>query len=288
MNTYTLAIASGKGGTGKTTVSTALALASQAPAQYLDCDVEAPNGHLFLTPEWTQTLPVNSLIPVVDQALCDGCGKCSDTCQFNAIVSSEKRQQAWLFPELCHSCGGCQLVCPTQAITEVEHGIGEIKTGLSGTLECVEGRMNIGESMSSAVIHAVKKHIRNDRLTILDCPPGVTCPMIMATKHADFTLLVTEPTPFGLHDLKLAVETVRQLGVPFAVAINRFEASNTAVEAFCRDQNIEIMLRIPDSRAVAQGYAMGKPLTSTLPQIKESLANVLNRIGQIINKEHAA
>lgn len=278
MKPFNLAVASGKGGTGKTTLSTALALAAEFPVQFLDCDVEAPNGDLFIQPEQVTQTNVHVTIPDINQELCNGCGKCSALCQFNAIVSSKKQQQAWTFPELCHSCGGCRLVCPNDAITEINHTIGEIKTGQKNHIETVQGRMNVGESMSTAMIHAVKQYTRNDRITILDCPPGITCPMIMAVKNADFTLLITEPTPFGLYDLTLAVATVKQLNIPFAVVINRHTNENNMIDSFCQQQNIDVLLRIPDKRTIAEGYALGHSILETLPELSPQLLQMLHVI----------
>jgi len=286
LNPFNLAVASGKGGTGKTTLSTALALAVDFPTQFLDCDVEAPNGHLFIKATPTGHETVYSAVPEINQSLCDGCGKCSELCQFNAIVSSKKKQQAWVFPELCHSCGGCHLFCPNNAITETKHTIGEIEVGRKKHIETIQGRMRVGESMSSAMIHAVKQYIRRDCLTILDCPPGITCPMIMSIKDVDFTVLVTEPTPFGLYDLTLAVQTVRQLHIPFGVVINRHTSCNNAVESFCQQQHIDILLRIPDKRAIAQGYAQGIPILETFPELSEQLVSMLKTIEKKIHETH--
>ena len=271
-----LAIASGKGGTGKTTLSVALAQAAGQLVQYLDCDVEEPNGDLFLHPDVDDINPVSVLQPEVDLSLCDGCGDCADLCQFNAIVSQGRH--AMVFPELCHSCGGCVRVCPNGAITEVERPIGSISKGRCGQIDYIQGRLDIGNAMSPPLIRAVKQAAREDRLTIIDCPPGTSCPMIVAVRDADFVLLVTEPTPFGLHDLQLAVETVRQLGRSFAVAINRADAGDDRVERYCAEEGIEILLRIPENRAAAEACSRGETIISVLPGIKEELRRLLRQI----------
>ncbi len=271
-----LAIASGKGGTGKTTLSVALALAVDREVQYLDCDVEEPNGKLFLHPQADSVETVSVPVPYVDRSLCSGCGDCSDICQFNAIVS--QGDYAITFPELCHSCGGCTRVCPDEAITEVMHPIGSLTIGRAGQIHCVQGMLDVGVAMSTPLIRAVKEHVTQDGVSIIDSPPGTSCPMIETVRDADFVLLVTEPTPFGLHDLKIAVKTVRELDRPFAVIINRGDQTENCVDAFCEEEGVEVLLRIPENRAIARAYSRGETMLSVLPDLKSELNQVLLKI----------
>lgn len=271
-----LAIASGKGGTGKTTVSVALALSADKDVVYLDCDVEEPNGKLFLHPEVDSTETISVPVPLVNRELCEGCSDCSDICEFNAIVS--QGEYAIVFPELCHSCGGCMYACTKGAITEEMHPVGTLVNGRSGTIRYVEGVLNIGVAMATPVIKAVKEHVAKDGLSIIDSPPGTSCSMVTTVHDADFVLLVTEPTPFGLHDLKIAVKTVEELGRPFSVIINRFEEIDNCVDAFCQEEGITVLLRIPESRKVAEAYSRGEPLLLALPELKPEFHQMLSAI----------
>ena len=217
-----VAIASGKGGTGKTTVATNLAVtaaASGREVQVLDCDVEAPNAHLFLKPEIERSEAVSVPVPEVDEEKCTACGECGRICQYSAIVSLKTKPL--VFPELCHGCGGCALVCPEGAITEGLREVGVVEEGSAGGVRFAGGKLRIGEAMAPPLIRAVKERALDDALVIVDAPPGTSCPVIEAVRGADFVLLVTEPTPFGLNDLAIAVDTVRKLGLPFAVVVNR-------------------------------------------------------------------
>lgn len=270
-----LAIASGKGGTGKTTVSVGLALSAESAVTYLDCDVEEPNGKLFLQPEVESSQNVSVPVPVVNRNRCTGCGDCADICQFNAIVT--QGEYAMVFPELCHSCGGCVYVCPERAITEEMHPIGLLNSGQAGNVRYVEGLLNVGVSMATPVIDAVKDYV-SDGVTIIDSPPGTSCSMVSTVRDADFVLLVTEPTPFGLHDLKIAVKTLEELKRPFAVIINRFEETDNCVDRFCADEGIAVLLRIPDNRKVAEAYSRGESLLSALPELKDEFSQLLSAI----------
>jgi MinD superfamily P-loop ATPase len=261
-----LAIASGKGGTGKTTVAVALALSAPGPVKLLDCDVEEPNCHIFLRPNIDRRESVGIPIPVIDESKCTACGECSKICQYHAIVSLKTKPL--VFPELCHGCGGCAKVCPTGAITEIEREIGVVETGSSDGVAFVQGELNVGEAMSPPLIRAVKRHSRNGGLTIIDCPPGTSCPVIAAVRGSDYVLLVTEPTPFGLHDLKLAVGTVRQLGLPFGVVLNRVGSGDGRVDEYCRTESIPILLRIPDVRSIAEAYSRGESIFSACPYLR--------------------
>ncbi len=278
-----IAVASGKGGTGKTTLSVALANAVKQSVQYLDCDVEEPNGNLFLHPQVLAREVITVPIPEVNRSLCNACGECAELCQFNAIVT--QGQYALVFPELCHSCGGCIKVCPENAITEIEKPIGSLTRGRSGNIEYIQGKLDIGNAMSPPLIRAVKAEEREDCLTIIDCPPGTSCPMIVTVRDADFVLLVTEPTPFGLHDLKLAVETVRELQRPFAVIINRADAGDDRVEQYCRNENINVLLRIPETRIAAEASSRGETILSVFPEMEEELRAMLAKIESIVEAQ---
>lgn len=271
-----IAIASGKGGTGKTTLSVALANSVQRHVQYLDCDVEEPNGDLFLRPEIETIEDITVSIPEVNISLCSGCGDCAEICQFNAIVT--QGSYAMVFPELCHSCGGCSKVCPDNAITEYEQPIGSLSKAKSGKIEYIQGRLDIGKAMSPPVIRAVKNAAKSDCLTIIDCPPGTSCPMMVTVSDADFVILVTEPTAFGLHDLTLAVETVRQLQRPFAVIINRCDGGDNRVEQYCQEEGVEVLLRIPENRRAAEASSRGESILSVFPDLAEELRNVVKKI----------
>lgn len=280
-----LAIASGKGGTGKTTVSIALALSAESTVTYLDCDVEEPNGKLFFQPQIELSEKVCVPVPVIDRQRCTGCGDCVDICQFNAIVTQGK--YAMVFPELCHSCGGCIYICPERAITEEMHPIGLLNQGQAGNIRYIEGLLNVGASMATPVIDAVKEQV-SDGVTIIDSPPGTSCAMVSTVRDADFVLLVTEPTPFGLHDLKIAVKTLEALKRPFAVIINRFENIDNCVDWFCADQGIAVLLRIPENRKIAEAYSRGESLFSALPQLKDEFSQLLSAIKLVLESGEVA
>ncbi len=274
-----VAVASGKGGTGKTTVATNLAkvcAAAGRPTQYLDCDVEEPNGHIFLKPQIDGREEVTVDVPHVDAAKCIGCGRCGQICQYSAIVCIGG--QVLTFEQLCHSCGGCWLVCPADAIEPKPLRIGEIETGHAGPLECVSGRLEIGHVRTPSLIRAVKAHIRPETLAIVDVPPGTSCPVVAAIKGVDFVLLVTEPTPFGLNDLKLAVELVREMRLPFAVVINRDGIGTNQTQEYCQAEGIEIVARIPDDRRIAEAYSNGIMIAEALPDIYRQFQGLLTRI----------
>ena len=274
-----LAIASGKGGTGKTTLSVAIAKSARGRVRLLDCDVEEPNSHIFLDIREKRTEKVTVPVPVIDETKCTHCGKCAQICEFNAIVSIGGTT-TMVFKDLCHSCGGCQLVCPEKAITEVEEETGELTFSTVGNIEFTEGKLNVGKAMSPPVIRAVLNSVEDDEgLIVIDSPPGTSCPMIAAVNDADYILLVTEPTPFGLNDLKLAVETVRGLGIPFSVAINRYDIGDDRVEKYCLDEDIDVTLRIPQSRKVAVAYSKGVSLDFSMPEIKKDIRRFLESIG---------
>ncbi len=268
-----LAIASGKGGTGKTTVSLNLAKALGSPVQLLDCDVEEPNGHLFLKGTVRGQETVGIPVPEVDESLCDACGECGRFCQYNAIVSLKTRPL--VFPELCHGCGGCAEVCPRQAIRETNRRIGVVETLESGQITLVQGRLDVGVAMAPPLIRAVKARIHDGIPAILDTPPGTSCPVITTLQGADFVVLVTEPTPFGLHDLTLAVEMVWALGIPFGVAVNRVGIGDERIHRFCNEQRIPILLEIPDDRRIAEAYSRGTLMVDALPEYRGCFESLL-------------
>ena len=274
-----IAITSGKGGTGKTTVATNLAVTAARAGRsvgYLDCDVEEPNGFLFLKPRINDTRPVNVSIPKVDLAKCSGCGQCGRICQYSAIVSMNK--QVLVFAELCHGCGGCWRVCPTGAITESHRQTGQLELGKAGDVQCVQGLLNIGEVMSPPVIAAVKDAAPEVDILIIDSPPGTSCPVIESVRGSDFVLLVTEPTPFGLNDLKLAVEMIRALQLPFAVVINRADVGDGETRQYCQRQRIDVLAEIPDDRQVAEAYSRGEMACDAIPQYREIYGDLLGRL----------
>jgi len=268
-----IAIASGKGGTGKTTLSLALAIANRDRARLLDCDVEEPDCHLFLGEERAKLTPVFRPVPVVDLDKCDRCGKCATFCQYNAL-SVSPRAGALVFPELCHSCGGCQRVCPQGAIHEENVEVGSLSQGfVPQGFELVTGRLGVGHALAPSVIRAVQRSIpmRTVEFDFFDAPPGTACPFMTTAGAADFVLLVTEPTPFGLHDLKLAVEALRRLNKPMGVIINRMDNENNRVSNWCAQNNVPQMLTIPNSRAMAECYARAGTLLDVFPHLEEAL-----------------
>ncbi len=262
-----IAIASGKGGTGKTTVATNLAyfLANNGKRTiYADCDVEEPNGHLFLKPDWKQTFDVTVKIPKIDDSKCDYCGECSTICQFNALAVLSNK--VLVFPTLCHSCGGCYFICPQKAIEEIDRIIGVVKSGIGKGVITYEGRLNIGEAISPPIIKYLKDLIVPADYTIIDSPPGTSCPVIEAVRDSDYVILVTEPTPFGLNDLELAIGMVRELNLPFGVVVNRYGMGDDRIHTFCNNQGIDILLEIPNDRKIAEVCSEGKLIIDSLPE----------------------
>ncbi|NPV93354.1 MAG: P-loop NTPase [Firmicutes bacterium] len=274
-----IAVASGKGGTGKTTIAANLSYYyanNRVPVALLDCDVEEPNCHLFISPRWESSFTVSVPVPEVDAEKCSGCGVCSDLCQFSAIVTIN--QTVLTFPDLCHGCGLCTRVCAPAAITEVHREIGSIDIGNAYGIDLVQGKLRIGEAMSPPLIKAVKKNARVEGMTIVDCPPGTSCPVIRALESVDFVLLVTEPTPFGLHDLRLAVEMVREMGIPFAVVVNRSDMGDGRVKDYCSQEGIVILLEIPEDREIARSYSNGELFLKTMPVYHEKFRLLAERL----------
>ena len=252
-----ISIASGKGGTGKTTIAVNLAL-SVENAQYIDCDVEEPNGHIFLHPEIEEEKVVTLPYPRVDYSRCDLCGECVDVCEFGALAVL--KDQVLVFDDLCHSCGACVLLCPQKAFYEVPQEIGRIEIGRSGDVAFVQGKLKLGSTRSHPLVQEVKKYMDASRVAIIDAPPGTSCPVVEAVRDTDFTLWVTEPTPFGLNDLKLAVAMNREIGVPGGIIVNRSDGEDVLIEEFAREEKIPILLRIPLERKIAESYSKGEPL----------------------------
>ncbi|HOO40278.1 MAG TPA: ATP-binding protein [Syntrophales bacterium] len=272
-----LAVASGKGGTGKTTVSLNLARVMGADVQLLDCDVEEPNAHLFLKdciPEEEEEVAIR--IPQVDTLRCDGCGECGRFCEYHAIVSFGTAPL--LFPEICHGCGGCMKVCPRKAICEVGKRIGVVTVMKSGHIRLVQGCLDVGVAMAPPLIRGVKLRLETDKPAILDAPPGTSCPVIATIRDTDGVVLVTEPTPFGLHDLKLAVEMVRVIGIPCGVIVNRMGAGDDRIHLYCAEEKIPILLEIPEDRRIAEAYSRGELLVEALPEYRNLFENLLQKI----------
>ena len=318
-----ISFASGKGGTGKTTVAINFALSlsqkSNHPAiQFLDCDVEEPNAAIFLKPKFTETISVGIPVPVVDFKKCTYCGKCAEVCAYNAIAvvnpakyiqtkhnttdietsptsANQVKRNVLIFSELCHGCGGCTLLCPENAISETNREIGIMQIGKAGTIEFIHGKLNIGEPMAPPLIREIKQKAfgetvkrrngeTNHQVTIIDVPPGTSCPVIEAVKGSDFSILVTEPTPFGLHDLKLAVETLRKINIPFGVVINRDGIGDSKTDQYCKKENIPVLMRIPMDKEIAIAYSNGIPLIKINTKYEAKFSELYKKIINEFNK----
>jgi MinD superfamily P-loop ATPase len=276
-----ISIASGKGGTGKTTVATNLAVSIGSGVQLLDCDVEEPNAYLFLNPTFDETLVITASVPEVDIDRCSLCGKCDEICQFKSIVRIG--DTILTFPELCHSCGGCMAVCPEGAITESTRELGIIQKGFCNGIEFIHGKLRVGEAMSPPLIRKVRSFTRPDKLTIIDAPPGTSCPVIAAMKDTDFVLLVTEPTPFGLHDLELAVGAVKILDIPCGLIINRSDMGDNKVREYAAEEGLPILMEIPFDRKIAAAYSRGEMIVKVMPEWKEKFLDLFQYIKRLAN-----
>jgi MinD superfamily P-loop ATPase len=276
-----ISIASGKGGTGKTTVATNLALSIEK-AQFIDCDVEEPNANIFFKAEIKEQEDVTVEIPVIDEGKCDYCGKCSEFCAYNALAVVPSK--VLVFPELCHSCRGCGLVCPQNAIDWMKRSVGKIEHGVSNGVDFYHGLLNVGEIQAIPVIKALKKKIDKDKNVILDAPPGTSCPVIETVGCSDYCILVTEPTPFGLHDLKLAVDVVRHLNIPFGVIINRDGIGDKKVELYCQTEKIPVLMKILHSEEIARLYSDGIPFVNELASWRDEFKKLFNQISAEVKK----
>ena len=281
-----ISVASGKGGTGKTTVSVNMALALGAGVELLDCDVEEPNAHLFLKPVIDRSERVEVAVPLVDLEKCTFCRKCSAICRFNALAVVARK--VLVFQELCHSCGGCMAVCPEGAITETGRELGTISFGTRDGIGFINGQLRVGEAMSPPLIKQVRAAADPKRITIIDAPPGTSCPVIAAMNGADFILMVTEPTPFGLHDLKLAVEAVRLLRIPAGLVVNRADIGDRQVFDYAARENLPVLLTIPFDRRIAQAYSQGKNIVEEFPEWWERFVTLHRDIEAIIEAKGEA
>jgi MinD superfamily P-loop ATPase len=276
---FTVAVASGKGGTGKTTVAVSLALCAGAETQLLDCDVEEPNAHIFINPEIRAKELVSVPVPLLDGEKCTGCGKCSGICEFNAIAFLEK---PLFISELCHSCGLCAKICPEGAIKETAKNIGTLELGTKENIDFVSGCMNVGTAMSPPVIRAVKNRLANSAFRVIDCPPGTACPFVTSVKDSDFVLLVTEPTPFGLHDMKLAIKVLKQLKLPFGIIVNKSVSDSDCIGKYCKSGKMPLMMRIPEDRKIAEAYSCGVSLLESMPEIRSKFETLIADMKELV------
>lgn len=276
-----ISIASGKGGTGKTTVAANMAWAASTvePVTFLDCDVEEPDSHFYLKPEWSGEEDVCVPVPVVDSSRCDGCGKCAEFCRYNALAAI--KGDVLVFQELCHGCGGCSLVCPLKCISYEDKRIGIVRNGSRGGVRLHQGLLDIGEPIAVPVIKQVKEKRAGDGLTLIDCPPGTGCPMVNSITGSDYCMLVTEPSPFGRHDLDLAHRAALELRIAHGVVISRSSGNDAIIDDYCADEGLKVLGRIPFSRAVAEACSRGEMLA----EIDSAWSLRFSRILEEVRKE---
>jgi len=281
-----LVVTAGKGGTGKTTVATSLALSlrDRYPVQFLDCDVEEPDAHILLKPELEGREPVHIKRPSVDESRCDYCGRCAKMCEFNAITVI-KDKMVLVYDELCHGCGLCHLVCPRNAISEYDVEIGLIERGTAQGFEYLQGTLKVGEPLATPIIRRLKEEIDPHKIAILDSAPGTGCPVIETMYGADFVILVTEPTPFGLHDLKLTVGVAKTLGLRMGVVLNRDGVGDRSVEAYCEEEGLPILMRIPLDRRIAIAYSNGVPFVLEMPEWRGRFREMFAKIAELTAQE---
>ncbi len=281
-----ITVASGKGGTGKTTVAVSLAL-SEGKAMYVDADVEEPNGAIFLKPVIEREIPYTEPIPQINTDVCTFCGKCADACIYKAIVILKPLKKAMFFPELCHSCGLCAYVCPVKgALEEVPKEKGKIRFGKSGEVKFVEGVLNLGEASATPLIRGMKKYLPHDEtVVIIDSPPGTSCPVVEATEDSDYIVLVAEPTPFGLNDLQLTVSLLKGMQKPIGIVINKWEEGNTIIEDYAGSVQIPIIGKIPFSQEIAEKYSKGVPVISAIKNGKEIFKSIMKNIKESVGNE---
>ncbi len=270
-----IAVASGKGGTGKTTISVSLSL-SLNRGTFIDCDTEEPNAYIFMHPVIEKKDLFGIPVPEIDFDKCDYCGDCAKVCEYNAIFVG--KDNVMVINDLCHGCGACTMFCPQKAIKEVSYPTGDIETGNAGNIKFAMGRLHLGKAMATPIVRYLKRNFVNQNLTIIDSPPGTSCPVIESVQGSDFVILVTEPTPFGLSDLELAAGVVRELGLPFGVIINRSDIGDEGVENFLRMEHIPLLMKIPFNRKVAGGYAKGVPLIEIMPEMKGKFLRMYEEI----------
>jgi len=272
-----ISIASGKGGTGKTTIAVNLALSiPKGTVQLIDCDVEEPNTHLFLSPSIHQVTSVGIPVPRIDESKCTYCGKCAQICEYHAIAVI--LENVLFFDELCHGCGACSYLCPEKAIFEVEKEIGVVQEGSADGNSFVNGVLNVGEPMASPLIRKAKEKIQKNKIVILDAPPGTACPVIETVKGSDFCILVTEPTPFGANDLELAVGMLEKLGIPKGVMVNKADVGDREVWDYCQSKNIPILMEIPMDRRIAESYSMGVPIVVEHPSYMQGFKDLFEKV----------
>lgn len=290
-----VAVASGKGGTGKTTIAVNLAAVASLEDEnvtYIDCDVEEPNGHIFLKPIVRAGLHVTVPVPGVDLDKCTRCGRCARFCRFNAIAMIG--DSVMTFPDLCHGCGGCTRICPEEAITESPRVVGRIESGRAGLkaggdpscakeLKVMQGILNVREPMAGPVIRKLKSMMPSSGLRVLDVPPGTSCPVVESVRGSDYVVLVAESTPFGLNDLEIAVDVMKALDLPMGVVINRSGLGDDRVSKFCHEEGIDVLLEIPDDRRIAEIYSRGGLLSLEIPWFRNKMAELLERICAMVN-----